>query len=780
MAIEVFIVCVSLLQPIRYSNSGAVRGTGIPACPLCEFVSPFCGTDRNVCPTEILFAGRPRYDSMPKLVLHSSQLKLFLREDSPNMAQKPWLNGLGMIIVWIVLHPAMIAAQQPALSLIPIPANVQAGSGSLRVDSSFMVALAGHSEPRLDRAAVRFLRQLALQTAIPLFPKPAKNSNATLMIQTGHASKEIQEVGEDESYVLEVSAAGAKLIAPTPLGTMHGLQTFLQLVNVSPDGFAAPAVTIHDQPRFPWRGLMIDSARHFIPLDVIRRNLDGMEAVKMNVFHWHLSENQGVRIESIKFPKLHGLGSAGLYYTQEEVRDVIAYARDRGIRVVPELDMPGHSTAWFVGHPELASGKGPYEIERQWGIFDPAMDPTNEKVYKLLDDLIGEMARIFPDHFFHIGGDEVNGKEWDANPKIQAYMKDHGIKSNDALQAYFSGRVQKLVVKHGKIVVGWDEVLVPGVPKDIVIQSWRGQVSLAQAAKQGFRGILSNGYYLDLGWPAARHYAVDPMSGDAANLAPEEKQRILGGESCMWAEYVNPENVDSRIWPRNAAIAERLWSSQEVRDPASMYARLDFISARLEWLGLTHKTYYRRMLQRIAGPSSPEEFAALRTLADVLEPVKDYTRSQTAPAEATSLTSMNRVVDAVPLESDAGRHFGELVDQFVGAACHDPSAEARLRAQLTTWRDNDALLQPLAQRSFLVQEVAGRSQGLAELGSAGLAALDAIAKGQPTADSWIAPQLASIDAAKKPKAQLLLIPAPAVQKLIEAAAAGGSCSSSKP
>ncbi len=186
------------------------------------------------------------------------------------------------------------------------------------------------------------------------------------------------------------------------------------------------------------------------------------------------------------------------------------------------------------------------------------------------------------------------------------------------------------------------------------------------------------------------------------------------------------------------------------------------------------------MLQRLAGSTSPAEFAALRTLADVLEPVKDYTRGQTAPAEPTSATPMNRVVDAVPLESDAGRRFGELVDQFVAAACHDPSAEARLRAQLTTWRDNDALLQPLAQRSFLVQEVAGRSQGLAELGSAGLAALDVIAKGQPTADSWIAPQLASIDAAKKPKAQLLLIPAPAVQKLIEAAAAGGSCSSSKP
>jgi hexosaminidase len=666
------------------------------------------------------------------------------------MVQHTRLQLLGILVVCVLLYPAMTAAQQPSLNLMPLPASAQTGAGSLALDSSFSVVFTGYTEPRLERAGERFLRQLARQTVLPLSLKPAKAANATLVIQTDHASKEIQEVDEDESYLLEVTTAGAKLTAPTPLGTMHGLQTFLQLVDVSPAGFAAPALKIQDQPRFPWRGLMIDSARHFIPLEVIRRNIDGMEAVKMNVFHWHLSENQGFRVESRKFPRLHELGSDGLYYTQDEIRELVAYARDRGIRVVPEFDMPGHSTAWFVGHPELASGKGPYEIERKWGIFDPAMDPTNEKVYKFLDELIGEMAKLFPDHYFHIGGDEVNGKEWDANPKIQAYMKAHEIKNNEALQAYFSGRVQKLVTKHGKTVIGWDEVLVEGVPKDIVIQSWRGQASLAKATKQGYRGILSNGYYLDLGWPAARHYAVDPMSGDAANLSADEKQRILGGESCMWAEYVNPENVDSRIWPRNAAIAERLWSPQEVRDPASMYARLDFVSVRLEWLGLTHKSFSPKMLHRIAGAASPTEFAALRTLADVVEPVKDYTREQTAPAEPTSATPMNRVVDAVPLESDGGRRFVEL-----------------------------AQLQPLAQRSFLVQEVAGRSHDLSTLGLAGLGVLDAMAKGEPAPESWL-PLLAIIMSAQKPEAQLLLIPAPALQKLIEAAAASGVCSNPKP
>ena len=261
------------------------------------------------------------------------------------MAQNARLQGFGLLVLCVSLNPVMTTAQEPALNLLPLPASAQSGTGSLGVDSSFSVAFTGHTEPRLERAGDRFLRQLARQTGLPLALKPAKTAKATLVVQTDHASKEIQELGEDESYVLEVTTTGARLTAPTPLGAMHGLQTFLQLVDVSPGGFAAPVVMIQDKPRFPWRGLMIDSARHFIPLDVIRRNIDAMEAVKMNVFHWHLSENQGFRVESRKFPKLHEMGSDGLYYTQEEMRDVITYARDRGIRVVPEFDMPGHSTA---------------------------------------------------------------------------------------------------------------------------------------------------------------------------------------------------------------------------------------------------------------------------------------------------------------------------------------------------------------------------------------------------------------------------------------------------
>jgi hexosaminidase len=706
----------------------------------------------------------------------------FFSGEGGNIMRKraTWFTALSLMAMGALSFAPLLRGQQmTTLNLMPVPANVQLGSGSLKVDAGFTAALTGHTDARLTATVERFTDRLAKQTGLLIAAKPANGVKATLVVHTDRDSKPVQEVGEDESYVLEVTSTGATLNAPTDLGALHGLQTFLQLVSVSPDGFAVPAVSIKDSPRFPWRGLLIDSGRHFIPVEVLRWNIDGMEAVKMNVLHLHLSDNQGFRVESKKFPKLHTMGSDGLYYTQDEIRGLVAYARERGIRVLPEFDMPGHSTAWFVGHPELASSPGPFTIDRRWGVLDPAMDPTNEKLYKFLDEFIGELGKLFPDHFFHVGGDEVNGKAWDANPKIQEFIRAHDLKGNAGLQLYFNKKLQAIVSKHGKIMVGWDEVLDPALPKDIVIQSWRGQESLAAAAKQGYRGILSNGYYLDLGWPAARHYAVDPMSDAAANLSAEEKARILGGESCMWSEYVNAENIDSRIWPRNAAIAERLWSPQEVRDPASMYARMHAVSAQLEWVGLRHRSYYLPMLHRVAGAASSEEFSALRNLADVIEPVKEYTREEGLATPAQSDTPLNRVVDAIPLESRVAHEFGEMVDKFVAASCRDASLAAQLRAQLILWRDNDAKLQPLMQRSFLVKETAATSQDLSAVAVAGLSALDVLEKAGNADESWKAQQIAVLQQTQKLKGQLLLMPTPAIQKLVEAAANGGACTSVK-
>jgi hexosaminidase len=672
------------------------------------------------------------------------------------------------VLFFIFAVVSLVSTQETKpLALMPWPESMKLGSGQLPISGSFTVRVRG-DDPRLHQVAEIFLNDLRRHTGmLPLDFNIADGARTgQLVIHSDHASEEVQKLGEDESYTLVVIPSGAQLDAPTTLGVMRGLQTFLQLVEMTPQGFSVPAVSIQDKPRFPWRGLLIDSSRHFTPLDVIKRNLDGMAAVKLNVFHWHLSDYQGFRVESKRFPKLQEMGSDGLYYTQDQLRDIIVYARDRGIRVVPEFDMPGHSTSWFVGYPELASGPGPYQIERNWGVFDPAMDPTSESTYKFLDAFIGEMAHIFPDQFFHIGGDEVNGKQWDGNPKIQEFMRAHGLKNNADLQAYFNQRLEKIVSKHGKIMEGWDEILRPDLPKTIVIQSWRGQQSLAQAAHQGYRGLLSSGYYLDLMSSAQAHYEVDAFAGGVANLADAEKKKILGGEACMWGEYISGETIDSRIWPRLAPIAERLWSPPNVTDVNSMYQRLDVISHWLDAYGLTHNTGYNLMLERIAGS---DDIAALRTLVDVVEPVKGYAREGLATTPPTQLTPLNRIVDAARPESMPARRFSTLVETFLTGPIK-PGMESEIRATLVEWRDNDEKLRPLTETSAMVKEVQPLSQSLSTLGSAGLEALDYLDRGEKAPKAWEQQQLAMVEQAFQPRAQVLLMVAPAVAKLIQASA----------
>ena len=664
-----------------------------------------------------------------------------------------------LLAVAILLSLPSLRAQT-FLPLMPLPAHAVQDSGNFPLDGGFQIIFEGHTEARLERARDRFLTNLTRETGILHWP-PSSPSQPRFIIRTAGPSAPVQQLGEDESYHFEVSSSEIVLSAPNPLGILHGLQTLLQLVKTTPQGYVVPAVTIDDRPRFPWRGLMIDSGRHFMPLDTIRENLDGMEAVKLNVFHWHLSEDQGFRIESKTFPLLQEKGSDGLFYTQDQVRGVLEYARDRGIRVIPEFDMPGHATSWFVGYPELASGKGPYAIERKWGIFDPAMDPTRESTYVFLDRFLGEMTALFPDAYFHIGGDECNGKEWDANPRIQQYKRDHNLKDNAALQAYFTGRVQKLVTKHHKITIGWDEVLQPGTPTDVVIQSWRGQDSLAQAARRGSRGILSSGYYLDLNEPASQHYAVDPLVNATGKLTPEQESRILGGEAAMWTEYVTPENIGSRIWPRTAAIAERLWSPQDTKNVDSMYARMAITSQTLAYLGHPYHATSELMLQRMAGDADP---APLKVLASAVEPPKEYAREELRSYDL--YTPLNRMVDAVPPESDCAREFRDLASQIVSGKGTAADVQ-QARQWLTEWRDNDDALQPLLPQSALTAELVPVSHNLRQAAIIGLQALDAIEENQPASASVQQQQLATLKRFEAPQAVLLNRVVPGIEILVQ-------------
>ncbi len=666
------------------------------------------------------------------------------------------------ILACILVFPMTLTAQsQTTLPIMPLPSHVVEGQGQFLIDGNFGVALQGYTEPRLERAKQRFLVTLSRETGIPLW-REAQFNPPSFVIKTGGASDAVQQLGEDESYHLEISANHVVLSAPNPLGILHGLQTFLQLVRTTPQGFSVPVVTIDDQPRFPWRGLMIDVGRHFQPIPVIERNLNAMEAVKLNVFHWHLSDDQGFRAESLKFPLLQEKGSDGLYYTQAQIREVIEYARDRGIRVVPEFDMPCHTTSWFVGYPQLASGKGPYHISRKFGVMNAAMNPTQDGTYDFLNTFIGEMTALFPDQYFHIGGDECNGKEWNANPKIQAFMRAHGLHDNAALQAYFTGRVQKIVAAHHKIMEGWDEVLQPNTPKDVLIQSWRGQTALAEAARQGNRGILSTGYYIDLNQPASEHYLVDPLGGDAASLTPEQKARILGGEATMWSEYVTPENIDSRIWPRTAAIAERFWSPQDVTNIPSMYARMAIVSVKLEHYGLNIDYSTNRMLQRMSGESDP---VALKVLASVVQPPRGYERESLRKYNA--FTPLNHLVDAVPPESETARQFNELAKQ-IAAGQATPEQWQQAREWLTLWRDNDAKLQPTLTKSDLTVELVPVSHSLAQAATIGLQALDALQNHRVVSADLQQQNLAWLKTAAKPQAVVVDMVVPSVELLVQA------------
>jgi len=647
---------------------------------------------------------------------------------------------------------------------MPLPAHIVAGQGQFLIDGSFGIGLEGYTEPRLVLARQRFLDRLSQETGI-FFQGEAQASPASFTIKTGGASDPVQQLGEDESYRLDISTTHVQLTAANPLGVLRGLQTFLQLVKITPQGFGVPVAAIDDQPRFPWRGLMLDAGRHFMPVPVIERNLDGMEAVKLNVFHWHLSDNQGFRVESRQFPLLHEKGSGGLYYTQKQVGEVIQYARERGIRVVPEFDMPCHTTSWFIGYPQLASGAGPYQLETRWGVFDPAMDPTRESTYQFLDKFLGEMTALFPDAYFHIGGDECNEKEWDANPQIKAFMTAHGLQNDAALQSYFTARVQKLVAGHHKIMEGWDEVLQPDTPHDVVIQSWRGPSALAEAARKGNRAMLSAGYYIDLNQSAAEHYLADPLAGDGASLTVEQKARVLGGEATMWSEFVTPENVDSRIWPRTAAIAERLWSPQETRDVRSMYSRLAIISRQLEYYGLEHQSFTGLMLRRMSGEDDPEP---LKVLAAVVQPPEGYTRG--GLKEYHTFTPLNRLVDAVPPESETARKFNDLA-KLIAAGKASPEQWQEARNWLALWRDNDARLQPSLEKSEITAELAPLSRSLSQVAAMGLQALDDLQNHRVADATALQKNLQLLEAAKKPQAVLLDMVSPSVQLLVQATAA---------
>jgi hexosaminidase len=657
-------------------------------------------------------------------------------------------------------------AGNASLYMMPIPASVKPQPGAFLINSSLTVQFAASHDAVLQEATWRALTRLEAETGVELSRK-LDGDSGTLLIDVTHPAEAVQSLDEDESYTLLVNSAGIRLQAPTDLGALHGLQTLLQLVQVSPSGPSIPAVTIRDQPRFQWRGLMIDCGRHFEPLPVILRTLDGMEAVKLNVFHWHLTEDQGFRVESLRFPKLQELGSDGQYYTQAQIREVVAYAHARGIRVVPEFDMPGHTTSWFVGYPDLASSPGPYTVQRRFGVHDPAMDPTLESTYKFLDRFIGEMADLFPDAYMHIGGDESNGKQWLANPRIRAFMQDHGIQNTAGLQVYFNQRLLKILTKYHKHMVGWDEILTPGLPKDIVVQSWRGVASLAQGAKGGYQGILSAPYYLDGMHSAETHYLADPIPANT-DLTKEQQALILGGEVCMWGEQIAAWTIDSRIWPRTAAIAERFWSPSTVRDVADMYRRLGEVTLRLDALGLQHISGPLRLQRELAGTEDPQQ---LNLLLNAVEPVSFGERY--ALQHTDQLTPLYGLVDAATPDPLLRHEFAETVQRVLAQDSASTEDRERLIQWLEEWRASDPGLGLWLQEIPQLAPYSIEAHELAILGVIGTESLSYLQGPLQAPPGWAQRTLAQLQMIEQHKSLVRFVVIDSIRQMVLAAAEKG-------
>jgi hexosaminidase len=779
-----------------------------------------------------------------------------------------------------MLGASAFAAPAGDLPLMPWPAKVERPTtqGTLVLSDNISVSVSGDD---LGDAVNRLRQRIALQTGWTLQPQADKSDKPTIRIDIAKKVKPQPQPDSDESYTLKVDANGVNISANTRFGALRGMETLLQLIQNGPENTAIPWVTIEDAPRFPWRGLLLDSARHFIPLNDIKRQIDGMAAAKLNVLHWHLTDDQGWRFTSKRYPKLTQLASDGQFYTPEQMREIVRYATDRGIRVVPEIDMPGHASAIAVAYPELMSAPGPYEMERHWGVLKPVLDPTKEATYTFAEAMVSELAAIFPDPYLHIGGDEVDDTQWKENTAIQKFMRDNKLADSHALQAYFNSKLETILEKHHRQMVGWDEIFHPDLPKSILIQSWQGQDALGQVAEKGYKGILSTGFYLDQPQSTAYHYrneivpqglnnvdvigdndspqswsftlprlkgkpvegsftlvkgdsgwrgfidfagksrravqniewrsddqvtfTVDtwmgetrpvvtvstdtlsgyfllgnaryPVSGKLLDEVPKgiapvvpdtaQQANLLGGEAALWAENVVAPVLDIKLWPRAFAVAERLWSAQDVNDTDNMYTRLQAMDS---WstvsVGLQQHSQQQAYFTRLAnnGDSLP-----LLILAQAVEPAQYYTRQHLKfqAGNYHQFEPLNRFADALSAESATVRQMNKWVDRLVSDAEDTESADA-LRHVFNRWQSNTSDALALSGSNYQLKAIKPVIQEVDKLASIGLRLTDLVARQGTLDDKEIASIQAELDNAAKIQDEVVIAAVYPLETLLRA------------
>lgn len=536
------------------------------------------------------------------------------------------------LLVLLLLGAFLWQCQQPepvnpdSVAIIPQPTEIQTGNGYFTLSPKTAIVFNSNDE---EVASVAAYLQEVLQPATG-FTLDTRSSGRRNVIQLV-IDKSI--VGNPGVYKLQSSPAKVEISAPDATGLFYGVQTLRQLLPVEIEqptvqsgiSWDIPAVTVFDEPRFQYRGLHLDVARHFFPVSFIKKYIDLLAFHKMNKFHWHLTEDQGWRIEIKKYPLLAEISSMrketlighggvppfefdgkpyGGYYTQDEIREVVAYAKTRHITVIPEIELPGHTVAVLAAYPHLGCTGGPYEVATQWGVFDDVFCAGNDEVFTFLENVLLEVMDLFPSEYIHIGGDECPKTRWKACPKCQARIKAEGLKDEYELQSWFIRRVETFLNNHGRKIIGWDEIMEGGLSPTATVMYWRGWMKEVpyEVAEEGNFMIMtpSSHLYFD-------HYQNDPEEepmaiccfSDLENVysyepipegfTPEQEKLVLGAQANLWTEYMKTsEHVEYMAYPRAVALAEVVWTDKSLKNYDDFVRRLMVHLKRLDGMNVNY------------------------------------------------------------------------------------------------------------------------------------------------------------------------------------------------
>jgi hexosaminidase len=486
------------------------------------------------------------------------------------------------------------------LSIIPQPVSIETGKGIFTLTKNTVIDVSDAE----DKKAAAFLNDYLQNIyGFKLSTGTGKPGDEIKLI-----TKKFIKAPSADAYTLQVSPKGITVTGDTYPATFYGIQSLIQLLPVTKkDQLVIPAVSIVDSPRFTYRGMHLDVGRHFFPVSFVKKYIDFIALHKMNFFHWHLTEDQGWRIEIKKYPKLTEIGSCRNgtiighhpgtgndntkhcgYYTQDEIRDVVKYASERFITVVPEIEMPGHAEAALASYPWLGCpGTGPYKVEETWGVFDDAFCAGQDSTFQFLQDVIDEVLELFPSPYIHIGGDECPKNNWKKCPLCQARIKEEGAKDEHGLQSYFINRMEKYINSKGRKIIGWDEILEGGLAPNAIVMSWRGEEGGIAAAKENHNVIMTPGAWvyfdhsqvekddsLTIGGftSVEKVYGYEPVP---KVLDASQAKYVLGAQANVWTEYISsPSKLEYMIFPRMSALSEVLWSPKQKRNWASFEPRL--------------------------------------------------------------------------------------------------------------------------------------------------------------------------------------------------------------